>query len=88
MLHFMTAWASRLPNYSQHCTTPHQASHRVRAGRVYFQADKPIEHHRVELELESSLGRGDIGQASWLTLPLIVLLVTAILQWDKVDVQL
>ena len=24
-----------------------QASHRVKAGRVYFNADKPIEHHQV-----------------------------------------
>jgi len=39
----------------------------------------------VEIELESSIGRGDIGQASWLTLPLIVLLVTLVLQWDKVS---
>merc|ERR1712114_17676 len=62
-----------------------QASHRVKAGRVYFNADKPIEHHKVELELESSLGRGDIGQASWLTLPIIILLVTTVLQWDKVS---
>ena len=30
----------------------------------------------MELEIESSIGRGDIGQASWLTLPVIVLLVT------------
>ena len=39
----------------------------------------------VDIELESSIGRGDIGQASWLTLPLIVLLVTLVLQWDKVS---
>merc|ERR1712020_355937 len=62
-----------------------QASHRVNTGRVYFNADKPIEHHQVELELESSLGRGDIGQASWLTLPAIILLVTLVLQWEKVS---
>ena len=24
-----------------------QASHRVKTGRVYFNADKPIEHHQV-----------------------------------------
>ena len=40
---------------------------------------------QVELEIESSIGRGDIGQASWLTLPVIVLLVTLVLQWDKVS---
>merc|ERR1712079_356850 len=45
-----------------------------------FSADKPFEHHKVELELESSIGRG-----SWLTLPLIILLVTLVLQWDKVS---
>ena len=39
----------------------------------------------MELELESSIGRGDIGQASWLTLPVIILLVTLVLQWDKVS---
>ena len=39
----------------------------------------------MELEIESSIGRGDIGQASWLTLPVIVLLVTLVLQWDKVS---
>merc|ERR1719270_1240807 len=50
-----------------------------------FIADKPFEHHKVELELESSIGRGDIGQASWLTLPVIILLVTLVLQWDKVS---
>merc|ERR1740137_336838 len=54
-------------------------------GRVDFIADKPFEHHMVDIELESSIGRGDIGQASWLTLPLIVLLVTMVLQWDKVS---
>jgi len=62
-----------------------QANQRVKAGRVNFVADKPFEHHMVEIELESSIGRGDIGQASWLTLPLIVLLVTLVLQWDKVS---
>jgi len=62
-----------------------QASHRVKTGRVYFNADKPIEHHQVELELESSLGRGDIGQASWLTLPAIILILTALFNWDKVS---
>ena len=39
---------------------------------------------QVELELESSLGRGDIGQASWLTLPAIILILTALFNWDKV----
>jgi len=62
-----------------------QANQRVKAGRVNFVADKPFEHHMVDIELESSIGRGDIGQASWLTLPLIVLLVTLVLQWDKVS---
>merc|ERR1719361_687892 len=62
-----------------------QANQRVKSGRVSFSADKPFEHHKVELELESSIGRGDIGQASWLTLPLIILLVTLVLQWDKVS---
>jgi len=61
------------------------ANQRVKAGRVDFVADKPFEHHMVEIELESSIGRGDIGQASWLTLPFIVLLVTLVLQWDKVS---
>ena len=58
---------------------------RVKTGRVTFIADKPFEHHKIELELESSIGRGDIGQASWLTLPIIILLVTIVLQWDKVS---
>ena len=49
-----------------------------------FKADKPFEHFKVELELESSIGRGDIGQASWLTLPVIILLVSLVLQWNKV----
>ena len=40
---------------------------------------------QVELELESSLGRGDIGQASWLTLPAIILILTALFNWDKVQ---
>ena len=62
-----------------------QPNQRVKSGRVSFSADKPFEHHKVELELESSIGRGDIGQASWLTLPLIILLVTLVLQWDKVS---
>merc|ERR1712029_213738 len=62
-----------------------EANQRVKSGRVSFSADKPFEHHKVELELESSIGRGDIGQASWLTLPLIILLVTLVLQWDKVS---
>jgi len=62
-----------------------QANQRVKSGRVSFSADKPFEHHKVELELESSIGRGDIGQASWLTLPLIILLVTLVLQWEKVS---
>merc|ERR1719225_2045623 len=62
-----------------------QSNHRVKTGRVTFTADKPFEHHKVELEIESSIGRGDIGQASWLTLPVIVLLVTLVLQWDKVS---
>jgi len=61
------------------------ANQRVKNGRVDFIADKPFEHHMVNIELESSIGRGDIGQASWLTLPLIVLLVTMVLQWDKVS---
>ena len=60
-----------------------QANQRVKSGRVYFAADKPFEHHKVELELESSIGRGDIGQASWLTLPIIILLVTLVLQVNK-----
>ena len=62
-----------------------QPSLRVKTGRVTFLADKPFEHHKVELEIESSIGRGDIGQASWLTLPVIILLVTLVLQWDKVS---
>jgi len=62
-----------------------QAGHRVSPGRVDFTADKPIEHHQVELELESAHGKGDIGQASWLTLPAIILIITALLQWDKVS---
>ena len=37
------------------------------------------------MELESSLGRGDIGQASWLTLPAIILIFTALFNWDKVQ---
>ena len=37
------------------------------------------------MELESSLGRGDIGQASWLTLPAIILILTALFNWDKVQ---
>ena len=37
------------------------------------------------MELESSLGRGDIGQASWLTLPAIILILTALFNWDKVS---
>merc|ERR1712117_360311 len=62
-----------------------QTNQRVKTGRITFKADKPFEHHKVTLELESSIGRGDIGQASWLTLPVIVLLVTLVLQWDKVS---
>ena len=61
------------------------ANQRVKSGRIAFKADKPFEHFKVELELESSIGRGDIGQASWLTLPVIILLVTLVLQWDKVS---
>ena len=60
------------------------ANQRVKSGRVEFKADKPFEHFKVELELESSIGRGDIGQASWLTLPVIILLVSLVLQWNKV----
>ena len=37
------------------------------------------------MELESSLGRGDIGQASWLPLPAIILILTALFNWDKVQ---
>merc|ERR1739841_310400 len=62
-----------------------QPSLRVKTGRVTFLADKPFEHHKVELEIESAIGRGDIGQASLLTLPVIILLVTLVLQWDKVS---
>ena len=62
-----------------------QPTLRVKTGRINFLADKPFEHHKVELEIESAIGRGDIGQASWLTLPVIILLVTLVLQWDKVS---
>jgi len=61
-----------------------QSNQRVKVGRVNFIADKPLDHHMVDMELESAIGRGDIGQASWLTLPFVILLVTLVLQWDKV----
>ena len=46
------------------------ANQRVKSGRIDFKADKPFEHFKVELELESSIGRGDIGQvrSDWVTL--------------------
>ena len=56
----------------------------MKPGRVEFTADKPFEHHLVKLELESQLGKGDIGQTSWLTLPLIVLIITLVMHWEKV----
>merc|ERR1719427_1502515 len=62
-----------------------QGGRTVKTGRVEFRADKPFEHQQVELEVESLVGRGDIGQASWLTLPVIVLLVSLVLQWDRVS---
>jgi len=62
-----------------------QPNQKVKSGRVDFVADKPFQHHVVQMELESNIGRGDIGQASWLTLPLIVLVITIILHWEKVN---
>jgi hypothetical protein len=58
---------------------------KVASRRVEFLADEPFQHHQVELELESSLARGEIGQASWLTLPLTLLILATLLQWDKVS---
>jgi len=62
-----------------------QANQKVKAGRINFVADKPIEHHLLEMELEPVIGRGDIGQASWLTLPFVILLVTVVLQWKQIS---
>ena len=61
-----------------------QVNQKVSSRRVDFKADQPFQHHQLELELESSLARGEIGQASWLTLPLTVLILATLLQWDKV----
>jgi hypothetical protein len=61
-----------------------QLNQKVQSRRVDFTADQPFQHHQVELELESSLARGEIGQASWLTLPLTLLILLTLLQWDKV----
>jgi len=58
---------------------------RVKPQRAEFKADKPFQHFTLELEVESSLARGEMGQASWLTLPLLILLVTMVLHWDKVS---
>ena len=60
-----------------------QVNQKVSSRRVDFKADQPFQHHQLELELESSLARGEIGQASWLTLPLTVLILAILLQWDK-----
>jgi len=35
--------------------------------------------------VESSLAQGEIGQAGWATLPLVILLVTSLLHWDKLS---
>jgi len=61
------------------------AGERVKAKRVEFTADKPFQHFNVELETESSLARGEMGQASWATLPLVILFVTAVLRWNTVS---
>jgi len=58
---------------------------RVKSQRVEFKADKPFDHFTLELEVESSLSRGEMGQASWATLPLVILLVTTVLHWEKVS---
>eukprot|EP00088_Acartia_fossae_P034516 TRINITY_DN3542_c0_g1_i4.p1 TRINITY_DN3542_c0_g1~~TRINITY_DN3542_c0_g1_i4.p1 ORF type:complete len:1220 (+),score=313.21 TRINITY_DN3542_c0_g1_i4:29-3661(+) len=58
---------------------------RVKGQRVEFLADKPFQHFTVELVVESSLAQGEIGQAGWATLPLVILLVTSILHWDKIS---
>ncbi len=62
-----------------------QVNQKVASQRVEFKAEEPFQHHLVELELESSLARGQIGQASWLTLPLTLLILATLLQWDKVS---
>jgi len=61
-----------------------QLNQRVQSRRVDFKADQPFQHHLVELELESSLAKGEIGQASWLTLPLTLIIILTLLQWEKV----
>jgi len=58
---------------------------RVKPQKVEFTADKPFQHFTVDLEIESSLMRGEMGQSSWMTLPLILLLVTIVLHWNKVS---
>jgi hypothetical protein len=58
---------------------------RVKAQKIQFTADRPFDHYTVDLDVESSLARGEMGQASWATLPLLVLLVTAVLHWEKVS---
>merc|ERR1740128_536677 len=58
---------------------------RVKPERVEFVADKPFDHFTLELDVESSLARGEFGQASWMTLPLLIILVTAVLHWQKVS---
>jgi len=58
---------------------------RVKGKRVEFTADKPFQHFTVELIVESSLAQGNIGQTGWATLPLLILLVTSILHWEKLS---
>jgi hypothetical protein len=62
-----------------------QVNQRVKGQRVEFIADKPFQHFTVELVVESSLAQGNIGQAGWATLPLVILLVTSILHWEKLS---
>jgi len=61
------------------------AGERVKPQRIEFTADQPFQHFNVQLLTESSLARGEMGQASWATLPIIILLVTAVLQWNTVS---
>jgi len=58
---------------------------RVKGHKIEFVADKPFQHFTVELVVESSLAQGEIGQAGWATLPLVILLVTSLLHWDKLS---
>jgi len=62
-----------------------QVNQRVKGQRVDFTADKPFQHFTVELLVESSLAQGEIGQAGWFTLPLLILLVTCVLHWEKLS---